>query len=101
MKRKIFLILLLLVGLAACKKAVEPENVVIEFPTSYYDNSGMLEVGQSVTVTGRVMPETADQTIVWSSSNTSVATIDQNGLITALSLGECTITATSSKEGVS
>lgn len=38
-------------------------------------------------------PSNADATITWTSSNTSVATVDQNGNVTAVSIGTTTITA--------
>lgn len=37
--------------------------------------------------------ENTDHLVVWSSSDTSVATVDQNGLVTALRSGSCTIEA--------
>lgn len=48
-------------------------------------------------------PENADNKIVvWESSNPTVATVDQNGLVSALSVGTTTITATAQDEsGVS
>ena len=43
-----------------------------------------------------IAPEDAfDQTVIWSSSNEKVATVDQNGVVTALSKGNAVITATS------
>ena len=54
-----------------------------------------LERGGSVTLTSNVMP--ADATIkkvTWKSSDESVATVTQNGLVTGLKTGNATITAT-------
>lgn len=42
----------------------------------------------------------ADKTIKWISSNTDVATIDENGTLTGVGYGECTITAISSNNEV-
>lgn len=42
-----------------------------------------------------VYPDNACQTVTWKSSNEKVATVDENGLITAVALGKATITATS------
>lgn len=42
-----------------------------------------------------VNPEIAVDTVIWSSSNNSVAIIDDNGLLQALAVGKVTVTATS------
>ena len=48
-------------------------------------------------LTATVLPEDAtDKEIAWSSSNDAVATVDRNGLVTAVSEGTATITATAS-----
>lgn len=53
--------------------------------------------GRSVTLSVTVTPATAeDKTLVWSSSNTSVASVDQNGVVSALQQGSSTITAETS-----
>ena len=52
-------------------------------------------IGETFQLTATVLPENATyKTVTWASSNESIATVDQNGLVTALSLGECNITAT-------
>ena len=52
-----------------------------------------LEVGNTETLSATVLPSNADQSISWSSSDPSVATVS-NGLVTAVAEGNATITAT-------
>ncbi len=51
--------------------------------------------GNEADIVAEVLPLTAeDRTVSWSSSNTSVATVDQTGHVTAVGAGTATITAT-------
>ena len=57
---------------------------------------GILNVGNTVTITATVAPEVAtNPAVTWSSSDESVATVDETGKITAVAVGNATITATS------
>lgn len=61
---------------------------------------GILTVGNSVTITATVTPDNATDTAVsWTSSDESVATVDSNGKVTAVSVGNATITAVSESDG--
>ena len=54
-----------------------------------------LEKGETATLTAFVSPnEATDKTVQWTSSDTSVASVDQNGQVTAVNSGNATITAT-------
>ena len=54
-----------------------------------------LIVGESAVLTASVFPENAtDKSVVWSSSNESVATVSPSGVTTGVSLGSAIITAT-------
>ena len=54
-------------------------------------------VGGTTTLTATVAPNTAVQTVTWSSDNEAVATVT-NGVVTGLAVGTVTITATSTKD---
>ena len=52
------------------------------------------ESGQTAQLHASVLPEDAtDASMVWTSSNTLVATVDGAGIVTAVGGGECVITA--------
>lgn len=51
------------------------------------------EKDQTVTLTATLTPEGSEGTVAWASSDEAVATVDQNGVVTAVAPGEATITA--------
>ena len=53
-----------------------------------------LAVGAKEQLTATVLPEEAEQAVTWTSSDPTVATVDENGLVTAVAPGTATITAT-------
>ena len=54
-----------------------------------------LKATETATLVATVLPETtSNKGVEWTSSDESVATIDANGLVTAIAVGEATITAT-------
>ncbi len=62
-------------------------------------NSGTLYAGGTVTLTATVAPQDAsNKTVIWSSSNTTVATVN-GGVVTAHALGSATITVTTQDGG--
>lgn len=85
---------------AECHVTVVPtpvEGIAIEAngPTA-------LKVSQTVQLTATITPETAtDKSVSWSSSNSEIASVDENGLVTAKQVGTATISAKSgSKEAI-
>ena len=57
--------------------------------------SAELQVNQGATLTATAAPEaTLPRVVAWSSNNTAVATVDQNGVVKAIAPGTATITAT-------
>ena len=47
----------------------------------------------SLTLTATVLPSTADKSVTWTSSNTSVATVSSSGYVKTVGMGTATITA--------
>lgn len=56
--------------------------------------------GKNINLQPVFVPNDAIRPIEWSSSNEAIATVDDNGVVTALSLGTCTIKAFLPDEGV-
>lgn len=84
---------------------VVPENLKAETKVTVTTNvegitldktEGVLTVGNTVTVTATVTPDTAtNASVTWTSSDEAIATVDSEGKITAVAPGTATITATS------
>jgi uncharacterized protein YjdB len=76
---------------------VEEKGIAVTSLTISDDDFG-LEKGESKKLSATAAPDDAtDKTITWSSDTTSVATVDSTGLVTAVGVGEATITATCGK----
>ena len=92
------------VGVKKDAESVNDWTVFDNFRIVYYGNyaSGIsidrvsmkLLKGESMTLSAEVTPEDAMDAVTWSSSDASVATVDQNGNVTAVGAGTATITAT-------
>ena len=75
-------------------------RVVVSDPTptsvSVSPSSLSINEGESKYLSATVYPSTASQSVTWSSSNTSVATISSTGKVTAVKAGTATMTARTS-----
>ena len=58
------------------------------------ESSLVLDVGETAQLTAAVVPEGTTDGLVWSSADESVATVDANGLVTAVGPGRTVISAT-------
>ena len=78
---------------ATCTVTVKKGVVAVESITLDI-TSAILNTGETLTLIATVKPDNAtNKTVTWSSNNTSIATVDQNGKITAMGGGTATITA--------
>lgn len=78
---------------ASCTLTVAKQVIQVT-EVSLNKTSLALTKGQSETLVATVKPENAtNKTVTWNSSNTSIATVDQNGKVTAIAGGSATITA--------
>lgn len=79
---------------ATCNVSVQASIKPVTSVT--FDNTELtINVGESKTITATVNPDDAtDNTLNWTTSDSSVATVDENGKVTAVSTGVATITAT-------
>lgn len=70
-------------------ETVHPSSVSVSPATA------SIEVGETVQLTETVLPSNAtDKSVTWQSSNTAVATVGADGLVTGVSAGSATITVT-------
>ena len=97
MTKNIFLTIIIaaLLGMTymSCDKNTHVQDVVLQ------KRSHTMSVGTTFTLQARVVPPNAtDQTLIWSSSDPKVATVDGNGTITAIAEGFTVITAASNDD---
>ncbi len=65
-------------------------------------DSVMLDIGETASLSATVLPETAsNKQVLWVSDNTDVATVDQNGLVTAVAPGVTNVTVNTLSGGFS
>ena len=74
-------------------ESTDPSGVVMR-------DKDTVAVGNSLTIDAVVLPvsvSTVDQTLIWTSSDESIATVDANGVVTGVAPGQVYITATDAK----
>lgn len=74
--------------------SIKPESITLKT----MNNNNTLEIGESVKLIATVLPTEADQGLYYSSSNQSVATVNQSGRVTGINEGQVTITAYSNTD---
>lgn len=93
MKKNIFFLFIFTFLLSACSS--DDEDLIAVTSISLDTTQLTLLEGESATISATVSPDNAtNSTVTWSSSDTSVATVDKTGHITAVERGTAIITAT-------
>ena len=76
----------------SCQKEKEPEIIKVADVTLDITSLSLIE-GESQTLSATVSPqEAANKKVIWSTSNASVAGVDNGGKVTAVTVGSATIT---------
>ena len=63
--------------------------------TVYMDDTANVILNSTITLEATVYPWGVDESLIWSSSDETIATVDQNGVVTGVAEGSCVISATS------
>lgn len=80
---------------ATCSVSVAAKVIPVESITISKETA-VLKVGECVSLTATVLPDNAtDKKVIWSSDNPSVATVDAEGNVTAISIGTANVTVMS------
>ncbi len=81
-------ILILLVAFFACEK---DESTVTDIEIAQSNNS--LLIGETFSLNVSFIPSNLSAPVTWRSDNVQIATVDEKGKVTALSVGSCNVTA--------
>ena len=82
---------------AECLKKLEGKAEPIRVDVTAAEAT--LEALTTLQLTAKVMPSMVSQDVTWSSTDATVATVDENGLVTGVAAGEAVIKATSKVKG--
>mgnify|MGYP000852385061 CR=1 FL=1 len=78
----------------------KPINITVVSPVKYDDPTGVkltakkaeVAIDWTITLTATVEPETASQKVIFSSSDESIATVSDKGIVSGVAVGKVTIT---------
>jgi len=73
---------------------VKAQDIVLITGITLNKTEGTIAQGKILTLTSTIEPSNAtNQKLIWTSSNESIATVNENGVVTAISIGSVVITA--------
>jgi uncharacterized protein YjdB len=76
-------------------------NPILVESIALNESTYSLEEGEQFQLQASLLPENAtNKKVLWSSNDEAIATVDQNGLVTAVEIGEATIQATAEEGGI-
>jgi len=96
--KKLFPVLLLFTGFTLMVFSGCGGNPPVESITLVPKEFHFYDIGEKKQLTATVLPENAHTNIVWTSSDESVAIVNDSGIVTAVGSGLATITATAGKK---
>lgn len=92
--RSIYIFLAIALVVAGCRKDAKPSGSAVTGIKLFSDEASLI-IGTSSTFTATIEPKNAfNKKVTWESSDESVATVTEAGLVTALKIGTTTLTAT-------
>ena len=99
MTKKLFYLIalaaLMMAAHTSCKKDEKDEKEIPVTGVTLNSETLSLKNGETKILTATVLPaEATNKTVLWTSSNTLVAAVDADGLVTGVTEGTATITAT-------
>lgn len=80
-----------LIAVAACAVSCKPEEIPATSIST--QKEATLYVDSTLQLTAVIQPENTTMAVQWKSSNMNIATVDEKGLVKAVSDGECNIIA--------
>ena len=92
-KLLVFFSLVFVMGLmAGCATAVEGITITSE------NNVRTIKVNETLQLNAKVYPDKASQAVIWTSSDASIATVSESGLVTAVAKGNVEIVASAKQD---
>ncbi|MEG1773134.1 MAG: Ig-like domain-containing protein [Clostridia bacterium] len=81
-------------------KGASPAGPISVTGVNLAPQAATLKVGKTLRLAAQIQPWNAtERSILWVSNNPTVATVDENGIVTAIAYGEATITAMTAEGG--
>lgn len=81
-------------GIGSATVTVNVTDAVVGTDLTISQDSATVKTGKTLQLAATITPENSTSKIVWSSDDESIATVSQTGLVTPISAGSATITAT-------
>lgn len=95
MKKLLVFLCVLVFALFVCGCGETPTTNIDGIAITSEGNVRTIKAGETLQLTAKVFPESADQAVLWTSSKAEVATVSETGLVTAVSEGNVDVIATS------